>query len=209
MSTPQQRVLEMMASGQVSKEEAEHLLSALERPARKERWYLDPVGALSTSGAASLALTVTLLQLAAFALGVRFDGAMDVHVSGRSVSFATGLIDWVVSVPPMILIGYALARSLKSEARLLDVALAVVSTRWLLILVGVFALGIPTNVDPLNPVLLALAIGMLPVLALYFVNLFRSYRTATGLKSGRLWLAYFVMLLVPEVLSKLALVAIG
>ncbi|MCB9589407.1 MAG: hypothetical protein H6718_28595 [Polyangiaceae bacterium] len=209
MSTPQQRVLEMMASGQVSREEAESLLGALERPARKQRWYLDPVGALSTSGAASLALAVTLLQLIAFTVGVRFDGAMDVHVSGRSVSFATGLIDWAVSVPPTILVGYAFARSLRSQARFLDVALAVVSTRWLLMIVAAFALAIPTDLNPFNPLLLAVAIAMLPVLALYFVNLFKSYRTATGLQGGKLWLAYFVTLLLPEVVSKLALVAIG
>ncbi|MCA9647163.1 MAG: hypothetical protein KC492_41025 [Myxococcales bacterium] len=199
----------MMASGQVSREEAESLLGALERPARKQRWYLDPVGALSTSGAASLALAVTLLQLIAFTVGVRFDGAMDVHVSGRSVSFATGLIDWAVSVPPTILVGYAFARSLRSQARFLDVALAVVSTRWLLMIVAAFALAIPTDLNPFNPLLLAVAIAMLPVLALYFVNLFKSYRTATGLQGGKLWLAYFVTLLLPEVVSKLALVAIG
>ena len=54
MNTPQERVLEMMASGQVSREEAENLLSALRRQPRKERWYLDPIGALSTRAAASL-----------------------------------------------------------------------------------------------------------------------------------------------------------
>lgn len=209
MNTPQERVLEMMASGQVSREEAENLLSALKRPPRKERWYLDPVGALSTGGAVSLAVAVSLLQLGAFALGIRFDGALDVHLSGGPVSFLTGVIDWAVSVPPMLLVAYGVARAMSSEARLLDVVLAVTSTRWVLLIIGALALAIPRNVEPTSPVLLVFAFAMLPVLALYFVNLFRSYRTATGLKGGKLWAAYFVTLLVPEVVSKLALVALA
>ncbi|MCA9631146.1 MAG: hypothetical protein KC766_25965 [Myxococcales bacterium] len=59
MSTPQERVLEMMASGQVSREEAERLLAALERTAPRQRWYLDPVAALSTTAATSVALGIT------------------------------------------------------------------------------------------------------------------------------------------------------
>lgn len=209
MNTPQERVLEMMASGQVSREEAENLLSALRRQPRKERWYLDPIGALSTRAAASLAVAVSLLQLGAFALGIRFDGALDVHLSGGSVSFLTGVVDWAVSVPPMVLIAYGMARVTHSDARLLDVALAVTSTRWVLLLVGALALASPRNADPTSPVLLVFAFAMLPMLALYLVNLFRSYRTATGLKGGKLWLAYSVTLLVPEVVSKLVLVALA
>lgn len=209
MSTPQERVLEMMASGQVSREEAEHLLTALERPTKKERWFLDPVGALSTTGAASLALTVTALQLAAFSVGVRFDGALDVHLSGAPVHFTTGLVDWVVSIPVMIVIAYLAARTFKSEARLLDVVLAVVSTRWVLLVAGALALGIPRDVAPTSPVVIAVALGMLPVLGLYFVNLFRSYRTATGLEGAKLWVAYFGTFLLAEVVSKLALVVVG
>lgn len=140
---------------------------------------------------------------------LRFDGAMDVHLSGDSVGFLTGVLDWTVSVPPMVLIAFGVARLAKSEARLLDVALAVIGARWVLMIVGLLTLGIPRDISVTNPVLLVFALAMLPLLGLYFVNLFRSYRTATGLEGGRLWLAYLTTLIVSEALSKLALVLIG
>lgn len=218
MTTSRDRVLAMMQRGQVTPEQGAELLTALEEKGRLRGWLLDPCERLSTARALTIGAIVSAASgLAALSLGVRFDGALDLHLTSGAVTWQQALADQLVSWPLSALAIFAVARAFRAPARLLDVAafLGVVRAIYLPLALLTWALfpRLPAGVDPAaltgDPALMARltlgAILSLPVLGYFGVLLFRAYRTATDLRAPRLGVSFALALIAAEGASKGAL----
>jgi hypothetical protein len=215
------RVRQMIAAGQVSPEQGAELLRSL-APSLAQRvrgWLLDPLEHASTTVALLVtALVGALGVVVAVSVGVRFDGALDMHVTNGSVTLGAALIDQLVALPLTILIGVAAARLAKATPRLEDMAGAVGVARVPLLLSALVTALLPRpHIDPAHPELLLSSptelMKVIPIVALvlpvslyFFVLLFRNYRTATGLSGQRLWVSFISWIVVAEVASKALLV---
>ncbi|MBI5546653.1 MAG: hypothetical protein HY901_22450 [Deltaproteobacteria bacterium] len=209
-----EQVLEMVAKGEISPEEANGLLKKLERP-RKAAWrtLLDPLSRASTpvSLAASSLFAVGGLGLSR--LGIRFDGAFDLHLGAQPVPLWTALADQVVAWPVLAAVLWGAARLLAGQVRFVDFLNGVGLARgWLLVTAAALlpfadrmARLTPPAIDPSSvAVLVAIA---LPGTGLFFTALTLAYRTASGLRGARLAFSLVGALLVAEVVSKLLLLA--
>lgn len=227
MTTHEERIDNMIATGRVSREEGERLRAAIDpeqAPAKRWTKVLDPVAHLPTG--------VALIASGAFAafgvvlgttLGIRFDGALDAHVGGPPVAMGTAVIEQLLAWPLMAAIAYAAARlaGAKSGTRPVDMLSAVGVARLPLALSGVLSLllmpKLPADPDAAIKALtegsglirtLLVAGLTLPLIVLFFVLLVRGYRTASGLSGSRLAISAIGFILVAEVVSKLVLMAL-
>jgi len=167
------RILGLLAAGRLSPEEANRLLASREQPRRPPWWQMlaDPFGHLPLGVTLAVgALTVLASLAVATGLGLRFDGALDVHVASGPVGWSLALRDQGVA---------------------------------LLTLTGLLWLAARIAGKPGRPIDLLAAVGA------FFVWLTLGFRTATGLRGGRLAAALLGALLAAEVLSKLVLWAVG
>jgi hypothetical protein len=220
MKLDPQGILESVARGEITPEEGNALLKALERPRPPLwRWLLDPIELLSTPVALTLSALGALVGAALSRFGVRFDGALDTHHVPSGVSLTTALLDLLVSWPLVAVLFFAASRVLARQGRLVDFLAAVGLARIPLLLAGValvfFADHLPRTaeqaMDPsqlLYPIIFAFVFA-LPCLAWFITLLVRGFRTASGLRGAPLVISFIATLLIAEVLSKLVLAVLA
>jgi hypothetical protein len=176
-----------------------------------------PFDRLSTG--ASLAVAAGggfVALLVAWGLDVRFDGVLDAHLASR-VDLLQALVDLAVAWPLLAAAMWLGGRSLRSRGRLVDYLGAVGLARWPLVLSAlILALLIDRPARdalaamqlPSPGILLLLVLVTIPLVVWFVALLYQGYRTASGLRGGRLVASFIVVLVVAEVVSKLTLGAL-
>ena len=188
------------------------------------RALADPFARLGPGATAALAALAVVLGLAASRAGVRFDGAMDVHVVRGPVPLAVALVDQAAALLAPTLVGWATLRVLGAQAPFGRLAASLGAARLALVLTAPLVLGMTRVLPPEALAELAAAgrVGGTPpmppasfvVLALasvaglvWFVALVAAaLRGAAGVRGGRLAGATAATLLGGEAVAKLALV---
>jgi len=227
--SPSERVRRLVASGAATPEEGERLIAAMvEDAATKARAHamghtkesllktlLHPYDRYGGGVAATIGLVVSVVSIGVTLLGVRFDGFLDLHVrplsSGTSgvhaiaTSAAEQGIVWVLPA----LCYWAYARLFSRHVRVLDflgmVGLARVAV--LLSVIPVLALT-PHIQDPTSlqsPSMLALVTVALLMLAVHITLLYQGFKNASGLAGVKLVGGFIGLLIVVEMITKLAL----
>lgn len=206
MSSPREKVLQLVADGKVSAAEGAELLRSLERP-RRSRWkfLLNPFEVLRPPVAWALCVLGLALSAVMVAFGVRFDGALDVHASPHPSTWKDGLdlfAAWTVLAACL----FGASRLARGKARLTDSLLVVGIARMALVPVAVLARLMPQPKLPLSEQeqlhLLALAVPVLPLVGLFFVLLVLGFRTASGLRGLRLGVTVTLAIIVAELITK-------
>lgn len=209
MKTSEERIKELARARSVSDEEAARLLDAVRtptvRPAR-EPLRKNPFARFSGEVTAPAGVLVCGLGLLASRLGVRFDGAFDVHTTSGPVPWGTALVDQLVAFPLTALVFGLVARSVSRHARVVDVAgvvgLARLPPTILAVLVALFAREFGGEAPLSIAVLLALALTGIGAHVYY---LFVGFRTVSAPPGGRVAAPFIVAVIVAEIASKLAL----
>ena len=214
MNAERQRILELVAAGSITPEEAEQLREAVRAPKPPlAKWLFQPLELLSTQKTLLAGSVAAAAGVALGLLHIRFDGALDMHVAREPVPVGQALIDHLLAWPLTALVFFLAARLVARQGRYVDFLAAVGVARIPLILAGLIgAASAPATLaaaqGTLSPVVLITGILMLPLLAWMIVLLVTGMRTAAGLRGVRLALASAGAIVAAEILSKLALWAL-
>jgi hypothetical protein len=214
MSTPQEKVLEMVARGELSPDQADSLLGAMERRHSPLHLLLHPLDAMTTGQALLAGIVAAGVGLVLGAAGVRFDGALDLHLTAAVAPLATRVLDLLVAWPLVALVLWLGTRPLRRPARVIDFLAAVGVARVVYVLgAGLLALlpgrrveGATLGYAHEHPAHVAL----IAIIGLYFVVwlvvlLYNGVKTASGLSGKPLVVAFTLLLIAAEVASKLVL----
>jgi hypothetical protein len=223
MRSAEERIKELARAQSLDAADAARLLDAV-RPSSGEasasasasasrRGLLsNPFARWSGETTSLVGAVVALAGFATSRLGVRYDGALDLHVSPATVPIDVAVLDQVLAVGLASLVMWAAARFV-SRARFVDVLGAVGVSRAPAVLIAVpLALLVPliphdytkTN----TTVVLAIALlGLAGVVAQVWI-LVLGFRTATGVRGGRLALTLIGGLFAAEILVKLVLAVV-
>ncbi|MDB4940771.1 MAG: hypothetical protein JWP97_305 [Labilithrix sp.] len=212
--TPAERIENLVRTGSIAPSEGQRLLTALggEGAPRRSfaRLLTNPFERLGGELTAGIGLVVAALSVGVAHLGVRFDGALDLHVVRHAVSVRVALLDQVVAWLVPALLFWLYARALSPGRRLRDFVGVVGVARLPLLLFAGPALALTPELpfDPAHPParLLAVALLALAFIAPFLTLLYRGFANASGLRgAGRLIGGFVAVLLASELLSKLLL----
>jgi hypothetical protein len=212
----QERIKELARAQSLDPADAARLLDAVRpassrRAARGRGLFSNPFDRWSGETTSLLGVLVALAGLATSRMGVRYDGALDLHVGPRAVPIGVALLDQALAFGLTAVVLWGAARSV-SRARFVDVLGAVGLSRAPAVLIAVpLALLIPLlPADPTkpSPALLVIAlVGVVGVVAQIWL-LVLGFRTASGCRGGRLAMSILGGLVAAEVITKLALVLV-
>lgn len=210
MSSPRDKVLELLAAGKIQADEADQLLAALKPDrSRLDVWLLDPFDVIGPGRAWLLAILVCLGSLALAPLHVRFNGAVDLrHVLGQNIPWTTALADQLVAWPLTALILWGVTAITNRRARLLEMIAFVGAARLPNLVAGCVpaaVVGDPTRFDPRSNAALILVATSVPFVGWLFVTLLSAFRAASGSQGRRLAGLFVTGLVVAEITSKFVL----
>jgi hypothetical protein len=208
----EERIKQLARAQSLDPSDAARLLDAV-RPSSggpsDRELFSNPFDRWSGEVTSLLGLIVALGGLATSRMGVRYDGALDLHVGLRAVPIGVALLDQALAFGLTSVVLWAAARSV-SRARFIDVLGAVGLSRAPAVLIAApLALLVPLlPADPTkpSPALLGIAlVGVVGVVAQIWL-LVLGFRTASGCRGGRLAAAVLGGLFAAELITKLALV---
>ncbi len=210
IANSRQQILEMVSSNTVTPAEGQALLAALEqRPQRTSDWLFDPLRVLSTRAALMIGVLGASVGITLSRFMIRFDGALDVHLTYRPVSWLTAATDVTVSWGSTALISYVLACISARRTRLIDVVAAVGLARVTLLVASFVALAAPAPELTGGLPDTAFLISALPMMvaALFAIAwsismLVLGLRTASGLKGARWAVTAVGAIFLSELVSK-------
>lgn len=225
MMRQEERVLAMARAGTISQEEADRLLAAL-HVSRRERpsplhFLIRPMDVLSPRAASIVAAAITLGSLIVARLGVRYDGALDLHRVSGTPPWPMVLFDGVNAVIVTGVVLWLAARLFSAQVRFVDFVMTVALARLAQVCAGLTAIvSIPnpetmaravleafTNRTPVDIGILLGSIVLMPFFAWFLALLYFGFRTSSGLSPARTAAALTAGLVAAEVLTKLALAA--
>jgi uncharacterized protein len=218
----EQRVLAMVQTGRISEAEGARLLAALEAGRGTRfgwRVMIAPMDVLSTRTAWIAATLITAASCAIARLGIRFDGALDLHRVAVPPAWSTVLLDAAVSVVVTAAVLWLVSLAVARRVRLVDFILAVALARMAPVVGGlILYLAVPRpremeaavlrSITERTPVELAVflpALAVLPVLPWFIALLYHGFRTSSGLAGAKAGVAFTLGLVAAEVVSKLIL----
>jgi hypothetical protein len=215
MSSSQEKVLEMVARGEISAEQADSLLGAMRHErSRLRKLLLHPLDAMTTEQALILSSIAACAGLALGAAGVRFDGALDMHIGPHAVRLGLRAVDLVVAWPLPAFLFWLGARLRDKPVRVIDFLAAVGVARVpSVVCAGLLALmpGAHRAADPVqyaheHPAQIAIiAVVALGFVAWQIALLYNGAKTASGLSDWKSRLAFVGLLIAAEILSKVVL----
>lgn len=221
MRAERERILEMVASGQLTPVEADRLLRQAEGgPGRTLLgWLFDPIDRLGTRRSSWVGLVAMLLGVGLSRFGVRFDGTLDSHMNPAPTPISAAIADALVAWPLTALVFWLVSLAFAKRGRFVDhmaivglsrvpvlatgLLLAVMSTFWPM------ELPEPGNMPDIHAMALVLLFASIPFVVWQVVLLYRGFRTASGLRGPRCIVAGIAAILAAEVLSKVALWGFG
>jgi hypothetical protein len=211
------RVHAMVRSGRITAAEGERLLSALHTRRRElpgPRVLISPMEYLSTPTMATVTVIGMILGITVEYLGVRFDGAVDVHPSPLTPTFALALFDTVNVLLVPAVFCWSASWLLARQGRFVDFVLAIGVARLPLVVIGLLAAWALPPWDVLSRQTLTSAPGgkvlIMSVLAtplyIWFITLlYQGFRSSSGLTGRRSAFGFVAALLGAEVASKVLL----
>lgn len=212
-SPTRDRILHMLAAGQLTTAEADELLAALHR--RNVSWqrFANPFEWLRTSVTWRVAITTAIVGIACARFGIVFDGAIDMHVVRGPHSLVQTILEAFVNWPLLAAFLWAGMRPIGARRRFVDMMATVGAARAPLVLCGILTRLIigepPTDLDELAQVRLLIAslLVVLPLSILFLAWLWKAFRTVSGQHGARAVASFIISLLVAEIASKLILAA--
>jgi len=216
MTSAEERIKQLARAQSLDPADAERLLDAVRPPSERRGILSNPFDRWSGEITSLAGVGVALGGLATSRLGVRYDGAIDLHVVKHAVPIGVALVDQLVAVVLTAVLMWGAARFV-SRARFVDVLGAVGLSRAPIVLVAVpLAFLVPLLPhDPTQPPNLALlgvvVFALIGIVAQIWL-LVLGFRTASGARGGRLAVAIVAGLFVAELVTKAALalaVALG
>ena len=115
MTSPEERVRELVRARRIEGDEAANLLAAVRPDANVNRGR-NPFERWSGEVTSIAGAVVALLALLTSRLGVRYDGALDVHVGGADVPLMLALVDQLGALPVTALVFWAVSRVVSRSA---------------------------------------------------------------------------------------------
>ncbi len=209
MRSAEERIKELARAQSLDATDAARLLDAV-RPSAGERHgpLTNPFDRWSGETTSIIGAVVALAGLATSRFGVRYDGALDLHVVRGPVSIGVAVLDQVVAVGLTAVVMWAAARCV-SRARFVDVLGAVGVSRAPAVLIAVpLALLVPLMPhDPTKPNAAMLGMALIAIVGIVgqIWLLVLGFRTASGARGGRLALAVVSGIVAAEIVTKLAL----
>ncbi len=205
MTSTEERIKEIARARAIPEAEAAELLAAVRREPRATR---NPFERWSGEVTTAVGVVVALGGLATSRLGVRYDGALDMHIVAPPVPRGTAIADEVVAFGLVAVVMWAVARAVTKHVRFVDVLGAVGASRLPAVLAAA-PLALLVRQIPMPPGKPNAAVYLVALLALVAVgaqvwSLVLGFRTATGLQGGRLAKVFIGALLAAEIVAKLA-----
>jgi hypothetical protein len=197
-------------------------------PAEKpnlKRWLFDPFTYLAGGPAMLRGVALILLSgLIAHFSSSHFDGVLDFHsgaVSPLWVSFAEGLVNWLIMAVLLLITGKLVS---KSKFRAIDVFGTQALARWPGIFAALVSLlpsfqtvcrfvlwkvtraGPAVTITPLDAVAFALAVVVMLCAFVWMIWLmYRAFSISCNVKGVKSGVAFGIALLIGEILSKIAI----
>ena len=216
MTSAEERIKQLARAQSLDPADAERLLDAVRPSSERRRILSNPFDRWSGEVTSLAGVVVALGGLATSRLGVRYDGALDLHVVKGAVPIGVALADQLVAFVLTAVVMWGAARFV-SRARFVDVLGAVGLSRAPIVLVAVpLALLVPllpkNPTAPPNLALLGVVVFALVGIGAQIWLLVLGFRTASGIRGGKLAVAIVGGLFVAELVTKAALalaVALG
>jgi hypothetical protein len=211
--TPAQRVRRRVESGSMTAEEGARLLAAMREapPPSRLATLLDPFERFGGGTAVLLGALIGIASIAAEQLGIRFDGFLDFHLApGREPALRTAVADQLVGWILPAFGFWAYARALGRRVRAIDF-LGMVGLARLPILLGALLVLPLAPSSPPSPMQLTPALAVIVVIGLIAATanvtlLYKGFRNASGLTGTRLVAGFVGLVIVLELISRVALV---
>ena len=198
-------------------------------PAGLRQWLFNPFQFVAGLKALLIGLAIILISAFLGSLNTtHFDGALDVHIGQPAPAlffFAEGLIDWICVSIPLFLLGLIVSRS---SLRVVDVFGTQALARWPYLITSLVMLpganrrfaerlvpgfsqaGSPAPFSSADLLVFALAMFLSLLMLIWMVALmYRAYAVSCNVKGAKAIITFIVGLVIAEVLSKLAIIAIG
>ncbi len=220
MSDAKRKVLDMVEQGKISSGEGDSLLSAMSDEKRFGfKTLFNPYERVGTLPGIIVGLVVAAASVGvAMYMNVRYDGFMDIHMGAGRVAVGVAIIDQLIAWPVSALILWLVALPFARKSRFVDF-LAVLGIARVLQLIGGLALPLLTPdvevmarmaSDPMSAA--GEVVGMIPmiivavvIIAWFIATLVFGFRHASGLRGGKLVIAFLIGIFVAEAASKLLL----
>jgi hypothetical protein len=217
MNSAEQQVLDMVAAGKITAAEGDELLRAVRKRPSKWQLLFNPFERIGTTSGVAVTGLLAVAGIAVSLLGVRFDGALDLHRVGHRPSLLIAVFDSLNATLVTAMVFWLTSRVVARQGRFLDFLVTVgIARAPYLATAVVLALISPdpetmlsrARTNPLDPVLLLTALISLTGLAWFVTLLFTGFRTASGLRGARLAGGFAAALLVSEVATKVLLAVV-
>jgi hypothetical protein len=202
VSSPQEKVLDLVASGKITTAEADELIHAMSaRPNPAWRWLFRPAERVGWGPALAAGAVAWAAQMALSRLGVRFDGSLDMHI-GDVPSWSKAAADAFATWPFTAGVLWLCALIAGKSGRFIDMLGITGLARWPLTATGLLALAVGKDPRVSSPFQVALLVCMLPLFAWGVTLLVTGFNTATGLKGARRTVAVILGIVGAEILSR-------
>ncbi len=208
MSDAGRKVLDMVEQGKISSDEGDSLLSAMSDEKRFGfKTLFDPYERVGTLPGIIVGLVVAAASAGvAVSMNVRYDGFMYIHIGAGRVAVGTAIVDQLIAWPVSALILWLVAMPFARKSRFVDF-LAVLGVARVLQLIG--GLALPALTPDME------VMGMIPmiivavvIISWFITTLVFAFRHASGLRGGKLAIAFIIGIFVAEAASKLILLVI-
>jgi hypothetical protein len=228
MSDANRRVLEMVEQKKITAAEGDALLAAMRAKSRLTlKVLVDPFDRMSTGAMLSVGgAAAVLCAVAAVALGIRYDGFLDLHGPAASVSPPLAIAEQIAAWPLSAIVAWLVALAFSRGGRFVDFLAAWGLVRILYLLLGVAvvllspspevlagmarrAISAPASVLGDLASMIPMLIVSLAMIGWSIAMLVFGFRHASGLRGGRLAGAFIGALLAAEIVSKAALWAVS
>lgn len=214
------RVADLVTQGRITPAEAERLRRALQRG--RPRWdvFRSPFLYLPPARAALVALGVVLVSLLIAPLGVRFDGAFDVHRVPGAPAWSTAVLDLMVGVVLPSIVFWLAGLTVARQGRLQDTVVAIAIARLPLVLIALVAIVLVPNPPGAREMMDIVASGAVPrnLLLLSLVSfplflwslvwMYFGFATNAGVRGTKAVVTFLVALVIAEGLSKVVLLSV-
>ncbi len=231
---PRQKVLDMIAAGQITPEEGEKLLASMdtEKKASVWTWLFNPLEALGTGGAVAVALVISgASALLGKLADVRFDGVFDIHVpleiplgelagqfgqetigAASEVTWLVAVADQLVSWPLFAVVAWLLSLAFVRQGRLVDFIAATGVARVPLFFAAVVTRSLfPVLVGEARSLadaaleLAVIGLATIPLVIWFAVAAYRGFKTASGAAGWKVIVSFIIAAIASETIGKILL----
>lgn len=219
MTSHEARVRALVSSGQITESEGTRLVDALRQETAGWKILFNPFDRLSTGAIWSVAIVTCAASLAMSRLGIRFDGALDLHPTGAAPRWSMSLLDQMNAVALTAAVAWLVSLLVAKRGRFVDFVMTIgaarvplifiaLVTHWLLPSAAEMRAMVLSGSRP-GPAVVLASVLTLPFFFWFLALLYRAFVVSSGLKGLRAGLSFATAMVAAEVLSKVALVLIG